>query len=801
MKRFTYIAALSAALLLTVDAQAALHIRMPWSKKKAQTETAVPAPKKTPYQKFVSKKGVEKLSGFVNIYQDGEKVFLEIADSLMGTRIIQSTVVTHSDHPAISEGAEMSSNAVYQLDRTDSLILFLKPSARMVFKDGDTCAVRALSQSGRDAIVFAFPIKYRTDSTYVIDATKVFDPSDKKVIRPHGPFEDVTIHSAEYKADKSMFEGIRVFGMSVGVSRMATHELELASAMGILANRPVCSATYLTTLTPLPESDFTTIKADTRVGTATSKVKVFSTTGGIKTEKMASRWNLAGDRKIRIFVDNAFPETWRKAVVEGLDAWNVAFVEAGMGTRIEIASMPGDIVPGDPMVSKVMLSNGGGKSPFANLLTSDNGEILSCRITVPGDYIEGVRSRCAYIMPDIDPRFRTASIPDDAVCDVLKADIIQVFGLCLGLDHNMAGSYAYSPAQLRDPAFTQANGITASVTDQVLFNYLAQPGDRERGVVTYVDRIGSYDKYAIAWLYAGAPVDPTQLFIAPQSYPVDPRGRADDLGNDPIAAFNATRSHLAYTAANATKWLSRDDVGDSYRTLFIDWIFLAYSSASFNLMCNVGGMYTSDLRNGVSGKKFTPVPADFQRECFRTVFEGWRDVEWMDSKELLTLAGANKNLTDFTAFQTFNLSGIVQRFGCVARCEQETGSDYGVRDFMDDVEKYVFKDALAGKFSPMDQYMLNAYIQWLVLKSPVLKSNYVAASKGGRTNFADDFTMAGSGVSEAFVEGQEVLGYEYLQRARTLLKRARGAMRNAEDRGKIDYLLTQTDDAFLGRDK
>ncbi len=54
---------------------------------------------------------------------------------------------------------------------------------------------------------------------------------------------------------------------------------------------------------------------------------------------------------------------------------------------------------------------------------------------------------------------------------------------------------------LRSPTFTQKEGITSSVMDQIKYNYIAQSGDIEKGVKLCADNLGVYDFYAIKWLY------------------------------------------------------------------------------------------------------------------------------------------------------------------------------------------------------------------------------------------------------------------------------------------------------------
>ncbi len=67
--------------------------------------------------------------------------------------------------------------------------------------------------------------------------------------------------------------------------------------------------------------------------------------------------------------------------------------------------------------------------------------------------------------------------------------------------HNMGASYAFDVEQLRDPKFTQQYGTTPSIMDYARNNYIAQPGDLEKGVRLTPPVIGVYDKYAINWGY------------------------------------------------------------------------------------------------------------------------------------------------------------------------------------------------------------------------------------------------------------------------------------------------------------
>ena len=89
----------SAILALPHDASAKKK-----SKKKAQTEAPAPVKKKSAYEKFIGKKGLETVPGFITIHKDGKDIWLEIPDSLMDRRVIQRSIVTKSSSKELGIG-------------------------------------------------------------------------------------------------------------------------------------------------------------------------------------------------------------------------------------------------------------------------------------------------------------------------------------------------------------------------------------------------------------------------------------------------------------------------------------------------------------------------------------------------------------------------------------------------------------------------------------------------------------------------------------------------------------------------
>jgi len=695
-----------------------------------------------------------------------KKLTMEVPDSLIGRRVVLSTAVAASTSPYPPVGKIVSKNEVFTVSKVDSAIVLTLCSGVANVIDAEANIEDALERSQAQAISYVFPIKKRVNGGWTIEVNKLFDPGSLNAVSlegvAYGPYE---IKKAEYKANMSSVLGVEYFGSSIAVRTDATFKLKLRTQMIVfdLDDDFFTTMDLVTSLTLLPRSGMQHKKADSRIGTFNTPVGEYSDSRGVKNEAWVCRWDLSEGKTIDIYVDTLFAAAEAAAIREGFEAWNDALEKAGVGRKICVADFPRDTTfrAYDPLVSTVTRSRQGG-NVSASTLNDGTDRLLAAHFYVPDGYVQSVRRRSVYAISDVDTRYKKYHLSEDAVCEVLRADVIRVAGQCLGIAPNFAGSMAYTPAQLRDPEFTQAYGFTASAMDDVLFNYMTRPGDKERGVVTVLDRAGAYDVYALRWIYGDGKYDSSpEYFYAPLvSSKPDARVRRYDLSNDSEEAFRSGMEHLyAIAREGAAEYLGGEDVNEDYKQLFVDWIWLRSSNLVYLLTSNVGAYEYNAPREGSGLPKYRALPVELQRRSLAMAFDFWRHFEWLDKSEFVHIAGPNVNTSDMSRSNAFKMVNASFRFPFVAFAARYAGSGYSVEQYMKDMETEVFKVMLKGSMTYGEMMIAAQYVSWL------------------------------SGARASDVPGAGEIAARYLRRAEKQLRACRGAMATESQKREIDYLL------------
>ena len=764
-----------------------------------------------PYETFVSKAGVKSAGECMRIYRDGEKLWMEFPDSLMGRRVILSSFMRSSSGWTTC-GTDISAREVFTLSRTDSLLLLSAPVVRP--ESAEPSLKETLSRSLIAPVRYAFPIQFRkADSTaVVVEVTQLFSPSNKDAFNPARVQVDgnAMIYKATPKAEFTQFKELVAYPSSTGVLQGVTFKVAPAYDIGggtlEVVQEEILSVDgdVATLLTLVPQTSVKVRVADPRIGTVNASRSVFSSGRGIKQEEIVSRWDLTGGKKIVIYVDTLFSAAQREAVSRGILAWNKPFEAAGLGTVIEVRPYERGFCAENPLVSKVMadVHSSSGRLSVSTLSDPATGLVSACSITVPAGLRDYLQLDGLFGISDVDPRWHEYEIPEDAFCEALTARVMQAFARVLGLSANAAGSYAYSPAQLRDPDFTRQHGITASVTDDVLFNTLARPGDRERGVTTIVNQPGAYDYLALEWIYSHPDAasdkaladslisskagNPAVLFLPVAGVSPDPRCYKGDLGNDPFEEYSNAVRRLHYIAEHVPGWYeSSVPHNTSFRTVLVEQVLLHHCSEHRKLGRVVGGLYVQDIS---SGAKYIAVGKDEQKKALTMSINGLNKTEYMDSnKELQAFSGAYNDFATIMRVNAVNQNSINSRLKWSAAATKLGITDYPVAELLSDITDEVTSNLRKGSLPEGEEFLVGVWMTLGLMPSlPVYAQN--------QKEYNHKALYAPMPLSEALYKPVlENACIAEMERLEGVLKKSLRAARSDYDKDRIRYLLSQMD--------
>ena len=255
-----------------------------------------------------------------------------------------------------------------------------------------------------------------------------------------------------------------------------------------------------------------------------------------------------------------------------------------------------------------------------------------------------------------DERVRQVNLPDEVLLDGLRYVLAHEVGHCLGFMHNMSSSSVIPVDSLRSPSFTRKYGTTTSIMDYARFNYVAQPGDRERGVQLTPPRFGVYDEYAVKWLYTPVPdaktpeeeyavtskwiteasADPTYRYGKQQfGGIVDPKSQTEDLGDDAVKASEYGIRNLRYILENLDAWLASGDDDYSQRNGMYTNIVNQYVTYIQHVYANIGGIYLNEKLEGDPVEAVACVPREKQRRALQFILTELKRMEWLDNAPLL----------------------------------------------------------------------------------------------------------------------------------------------------------------------
>lgn len=670
-------------------------------------------PKETEYQKII-KKGGTVTDGLFRVRHIEDKYYFEVPDSMLGRYILCVTRFTAvPQNFGQFAGEEITHSTIYFEKRDTSQIMIRQYVLSHLADNGDNIS-RTLEQSTVDPIVQAFKVIGQNEEkdASLIEVTSLFN-SDNNLMS-FSNTDKTTLKVGGLMKDRTFIDTIKVFPTNIEVATTRTYGSSPARSEA--SRTGTITMAFNTSMVLLPKEPMRKRLWDDRVGYFVNNFVRFSDDQHkTEHESIISRYRLVPknkkkylrgeltepEKQIVYYIDPATPKKWIPYLIQGINDWNVAFEAAGFKNAITAKVLPED----DPNVSledarySVLryLPSETENAYGPRIVDPRSGEIIEAHICWYHNVMNLLTKWYMVQCGAVDKRAQTMKFDDKLMGELIRFVSSHEVGHSLGLRHNMGASFATPVEKLRDKAWVEKNGHTASIMDYARFNYVAQPEDNisSKGLFP---RINDYDKWAIKWGYQWRPefkdeyeekeklmTETTnilkgnpRLWFGGEGRNEDPRAQTEDLSDNNVKASEYGIKNLKRVMQHLPQWTKEendqyDDLVEMYKAVTDQ--FNRYMN---HVAKNIGGRY---INNMPGMEPYAPVPAARQREALqylgRNIFEA---PEWLYPANILSKSGADAGTT-----QQQQQTNLLTRLMTPLMLSNISTSDYAVNQYLDDL--------------------------------------------------------------------------------------------------------------------
>ena len=670
-------------------------------------------PKETEYQKLI-KKGGTVTDGLFRVRHIEDKYYFEVPDSMIGRYILCVTRFTAvPQNFGMFAGEEITHSTIYFEKRDTSQIMIRQYVLSHMADNGDNIS-RTLEQSTIDPIVQSFKVIGQNEEkdASLIEVTSLFNSDNNLMSFSNN--DKTSLKVGGLMKDRTFIDTIKVFPTNIEVATTRTYGSSPARSEA--SKTGTITMAFNTSMVLLPKEPMRKRLWDDRVGYFVNNFVRFSDAQHkTEHESFISRYRLVPknkkkylrgeltepEKQIVYYIDPATPKKWIPYLIQGINDWNVAFEAAGFKNAITAKVLPED----DPNVSledarysvlrylPAEIENAYGP----RIVDPRSGEIIEAHICWYHNVMNLLTKWYMVQCGAVDKRAQTMKFDDKLMGELIRFVSSHEVGHSLGLRHNMGASFATPVEKLRDKAWVEKNGHTASIMDYARFNYVAQPEDNisSKGLFP---RINDYDKWAIKWGYQWRPefkdeyeekeklmTETTnilkgnqRLWFGGEGRNEDPRAQTEDLSDNNVKASEYGIKNLKRVMQHLPQWTKEEN--DQYDDLIEMYKAVAdqFNRYMNHVAKNIGGRY---INNMPGLEPYAPVPASRQREALqylgRNIFEA---PEWLYPANILSKSGADAATT-----QQQQQTLLLTRLMTPLMLSNISTSDYAVNQYLDDL--------------------------------------------------------------------------------------------------------------------
>lgn len=746
-----------------------------------------------PYKEIITDKARSQ-RGMVTVHKVEDKYYFELPDSILGKEILAVTRFVKVPWGGGVYGGEEANENVLTFEKGPDNKIFLRVSLNVVQSPDSTKPIyQAVKNSSVDPIAAAFDIRaFGRDSTSsIIDVTDFFRGDNQIVSLDAGTKRRFNLSGIA--TDRSYIENMRTYAKNVEIRSVKTFG---ASGSSPFASAPspfpggsslpaaqaagAVTTTINTSLLLLPAKPMARRAFDPRVGYFADRFVEFGDSSQkVDANTFITRWRLEpkdadvekwkrGElvepkKPIIYYIDPATPKQWRPYLIAGINDWQVAFEKAGFKNAIQGREWPVDdssMSLEDARFSAIRYFASDIQNAYGpNVHDPRTGEILESHIGWYHNVMNLLHDWYFIQAANIDPRARSMRFNDSLMGQLVRFVSSHEIGHTLGLRHNM-GSSSKTPVELlRNKAWVEAHGHTASIMDYARFNYVAQPEDNI-GPAGIYPRIGDYDKWAIMWGYRYSGTDDEEedkkrsnkliidslgknprLWFGTETNPYDPRSQTEDLSDNNVKASEYGIKNLKRIMTNLPGWTKEE--GDKYGDMerMYNQVVTQYGRYMGHVIKHIGGVYETPKSVEQEGDVYAVTPKADQKAALTFLNTNlFETPTWLLDKNLLNKFSNPVGNETVQTLQTRYLGSLLSsdRLGRLVAATNRDATAYSADEMMTDIQKSIWSELATKK--PIDNYRRNlqkSYVETLLglLPSDAPASSGIIIIGGGRGGF------------------------------------------------------------------